>query len=130
LYLMSSIPSWRPSSMYPNFAPSPPDDSRNIAKPSRVARTERALPSFDLESPCPCWMFEIVGLTIGGEGSDLLYRWRVNVAPCRLLRSWSRTAFRSPRGSRLVGWRFSGCIAPRSCAIAAVVLPLVEVDSP
>jgi hypothetical protein len=36
--------------MYPNFAPSPPVESRTIAKPSRVVRTERVLPSFDLES--------------------------------------------------------------------------------
>jgi hypothetical protein len=74
----------------------------------------RALPSFDLESPRPCWMFDIVEWTLGGEGSDLLYRWRVNVAPCGLLRSWSRTAFRSLRGSRLVGRWCPGCIAPRS----------------
>jgi hypothetical protein len=26
---------------------------------------ERALPSFDLESPLPCWMFDIVELTLG-----------------------------------------------------------------
>jgi hypothetical protein len=39
--------------MCPNFAPSPPVETRIIAKPSRVARTERALPSFDHESPRP-----------------------------------------------------------------------------
>jgi hypothetical protein len=57
---------------------------------------------------------------------------RVNVAPCRLLRSCSRTSFRFLVGSRLVGRRCPGCIAPRSCAPAAVVLPsvVVEVVSP
>jgi hypothetical protein len=54
----------------------------------------------------------------------------VNVAPCGLLRSWSRTAFRSPRGSRLVGRWCSGCIAPRSCVLVAIIHPSVEVDSP
>jgi hypothetical protein len=87
------------------------------------------LPSFDLESSHPCWTFDIVEWTLGGEGSDLLYQWRVNVAPCRLLRYWSRTAFRSPWGSRLVGRWCPGCIAPLPCIIA-VDLPSVEVDSP
>jgi hypothetical protein len=90
----------------------------------------RALPSFDLEAPRPCWMSDIVEWTLGGKGLDPLYRWRVNVAPCGLLRSWSRTVFRCPRGSRLVGRRCPGCIAPRSCILAVVVHPLVEVDSP
>jgi hypothetical protein len=61
------------------------------------------LPLFDLESPHPCWKSDIVEWTLRGEGSGLLYRWRVNFAPCGLLMSWSRTTFRSLRGSRLVG---------------------------
>jgi hypothetical protein len=46
----------------------------------------------------------------------------MNVAPCGLLRSWSWTAFRSPRGSRLVGWWCLGCIAPwsRSCGCSPI----------
>jgi hypothetical protein len=75
----------------------------------RVERTERAFPSFDLKSPRPCWISDIVERMLGGEGSDLLYRWRVNVAPWGLLRSLSQTAFRSPRGSRLVGRQCPGC---------------------
>jgi hypothetical protein len=75
-------------------------------------RTKKALPSFDLESPNPCWKSDKVELMLGGEGSDPLYRWRVNVAPFGLLSSWSRTVFRSPQGSRLVGRWYPECIAP------------------
>jgi hypothetical protein len=60
--------------MHFNLTPSPPVESGTIAKPSRVERTARALPSFDLESPHPCGMYDIVERTLGGEGSDLLYR--------------------------------------------------------
>jgi hypothetical protein len=78
-------------------------------------KTERVLPSFDFESDRPCWMFDKVEWTLGGEGSDLPYRWSVNVAPCGL-----------------VGRRYPGCIVSRSCAPATVVLPsvAVKVDSP
>jgi hypothetical protein len=37
-------------------------------------RTEKALPSFDLESPHPHRKFDIVEQMLGGEGSNPLYR--------------------------------------------------------
>jgi hypothetical protein len=44
------------------------------AKLFQVARKEKALPSFDLESPHPHRKFDIVEQMLGGEGSDPLYQ--------------------------------------------------------
>jgi hypothetical protein len=46
----------------------------NQHKLFHVVRTEKALPSFDLESPHPHRKFDIVEQMLGGEGSDPIYR--------------------------------------------------------
>jgi hypothetical protein len=60
--------------MLPNLALTLPVKCETNAKLFHVVRTEKALPSFDLESPHPYRKFDIVEQMLGGEGSNPFYR--------------------------------------------------------
>jgi hypothetical protein len=58
----------------PNLVSTPLVECGTNEKLFKVVRTEKALPSFDLESPHPHRKFDIVEQMLGGEGLDPLYQ--------------------------------------------------------